>query len=50
MQLDHIINSEYLADQQNKRIECPACSPHRKKKNQKTLSLTRDSDKILYQC
>ena len=50
MQLDHIINSEYLADQQYKRIECPACSPHRKKKNQKTLSLTRDSDKILYQC
>ena len=50
MQLDHIINSEYLADQQNKRIECPSCSPHRKKKNQKTLSLTRDNDKILYQC
>ena len=35
MQLDHIINSEYLADQQNKRIECPSCSPHRKEKTKR---------------
>ena len=50
MQIENVINSEYLDDNQNKRIECPDCSQNRKKKNQKTLSLTRDGDNILYQC
>ena len=50
MQIENVINSEYLDDNQNKRILCPECSQNRKKKNQKTLSLTRDGDSILYQC
>ena len=50
MQIENVINSEYLDDTQNKRIVCPSCSQSRKKKNEKTLSLTRDGDSILYQC
>ena len=50
MQIENVINSEYLDDTQNKRIVCPSCSQNRKKKNEKTLSLTRDGDSILYQC
>ena len=47
---EHIINDEYLDDGQNKRLVCPSCSHMRKKKHEKTLSLTRDGDKILYYC
>ena len=47
---EHIINDEYLDDGQNKRITCPSCNHLRKKKHEKTLSLTRDGDKILYHC
>ena len=47
---EHFINDEYLDDGQNKRITCPSCNHLRKKKHEKTLSLTRDGDKILYQC
>lgn len=47
---EHFINDEYLDDGQNKRIVCPSCNHLRKKKHEKTLSLTRDGDKILYQC
>ena len=32
------------------RIECPSCSDGRKKKNQKTLSITLDGDYKLYFC
>ena len=47
---EHFINDEYLDDGQNKRLVCPSCSHMRKKKHEKTLSLTRDGDKILYHC
>ena len=45
-----VINSQYIEDFSNKRIECPSCSQGRKKKNQRTLSLTREGNKVLYQC
>ena len=32
------------------RFECPVCGPTRKKKNQKTLSVTVDGDYVLYNC
>jgi twinkle protein len=47
---EHYINDEYLEDGQNKRITCPSCNHLRKKKHEKTLSLTRKGDKIVYQC
>jgi len=47
---EHYINDEYLDDGQSKRLVCPSCSHLRKKKHEKTLSLKRDGDKILYQC
>ncbi len=45
-----VINSQYIEDFSNKRIECPSCSQGRKKKNQRTLSLSREGNKVLYQC
>tara|TARA_R100000426_G_C4825784_1_gene112697 strand:+ start:2148 stop:3872 length:1725 start_codon:yes stop_codon:yes gene_type:complete len=49
MEVNYLIERQFLSDGENKRIECP-CSQHRKKKHQKTLSITREGDKILYKC
>ena len=35
MQIENVINSEYLDDTQNKRIVCPSCSQNRKKEKRK---------------
>jgi twinkle protein len=32
------------------RHQCPACGPHRKKKGEKTLSVTEDGEGLLYNC
>ena len=32
------------------KVNCPFCSPNRKKKDQKTLSLRVDNDVIVYNC
>ena len=43
------LKANYLGDGQHK-IICPSCNHTRKKKNQKTLSVKVNSDKIIYQC
>ena len=35
---------------ESSRVPCPACAKERKKKNQKTLSVTVTGDDVLYQC
>ena len=35
---------------ESSRVPCPACAKDRKKKNQKTLSVTVTGDDVLYQC
>ena len=32
------------------RIVCPACGPHRKKKHERTLSVSIEADSTMYQC
>jgi len=34
----------------NRRITCPSCSPERKNKRDKTLSVKRDGDRFMYHC
>ncbi len=34
----------------NRRITCPACSPERKNKGDKTLSVKREGDRFMYHC
>lgn len=51
MHLDSILRSEALRKGTGQhKIMCPSCSPERKKKNDRTLSLNITQDKILYQC
>ena len=35
---------------ENCRIICPYCGPTRKKKNEKTLSVTKFTDRFVYNC
>lgn len=51
MQHDTLIRSQALrmGEGQHKCV-CPICSPHRKKKRERTLSLKVDGDAIVYNC
>lgn len=51
MHLDSILRSEALRKGSGQhKIVCPSCGPDRKKKNDRTLSLNIQQDKVLYQC
>ena len=43
-------NTDLKGENNPVRIKCPECSSQRKKKNERTLSVTRKDGKFLYQC
>jgi len=47
---DSELESWILGLGESGRFECRSCSPDRKKKNQKTLSVSVDGDNLLYNC
>lgn len=51
MQIEQQVRGEaYRLGQGQYKIKCPSCSPSRKNKTDKTLSLKIEQDKILFQC
>ena len=51
MQIEQQVRGEaYRLGQGQHKIKCPSCSPSRKNKTDKTLSLKIEQDKILFQC
>ena len=51
MQIEQQVRGEaYRLGQGQHKIKCPSCSQGRKKKNDRTLSLRIEQDRILYQC
>lgn len=40
----------HLPEGVNRRVVCPLCGPHRKHKGERTLSLKRDGDTVLWNC
>ena len=51
MHMDVILRSEALRKGRGQfKIACPSCGPERKKKNDRTLSLNVEQDKVLYHC
>jgi twinkle protein len=49
-ELDDGILEEIKSQNQSGRIVCPSCGPHRKKKYEKTMSISVDPECILYNC
>ena len=43
-------NTDLKGENNPVRIKCPECSSQRKKKTERTLSVTRKDGKFLYQC
>lgn len=51
VQIEHQVRGEaYRLGLGQHKIKCPSCSSSRKNKNDKTLSLRIETDRILYQC
>ena len=51
MQIEQQVRGEaYRLGQGQHKIKCPSCSPSRKNKTDRTLSLKIEQDKILFQC
>ena len=48
--LENVVRETNLLGEEATRIKCPECSPHRKKKSERTLSVTRKDGKYLYNC
>ena len=50
--MDSVDQIKYLAPKENRNIKakCPECSSSRKNKRDKSLSISREGNKILYYC